>query len=76
MNDLSDMETRAQRHRDGMRVNTDWMAKDVLALVASVRALQQQAHEEREPAGPVPQTHSSFQGALNEVWSWVVLWPN
>lgn len=55
MNDLTDMADRAQRHLDGMRVSTDRMAKDVLALVATVRALQQQAHEEREPE---PMTYS------------------
>jgi hypothetical protein len=62
------MESRAQRHLDGCRVNTDRMAKDVLALVATVRTLQQQLHEADAPSEPVAiNAHGSFQDALDEV---------
>jgi len=37
---LDDMEARAKRHLDGMTVNRDVMAKDVLQLVAAMRAIQ------------------------------------
>jgi hypothetical protein len=37
------METRAQRHLDGMTVNRDAMARDVLTLVGAIRQMQQRA---------------------------------
>jgi hypothetical protein len=37
---MEEMESRAQRHLDGMKVNRDEMAKDVLHLSKTVRALQ------------------------------------
>lgn len=46
---LDEMETRAQRRLDGMTVNVDAMAQDVLLLVAAVRRLQVDVSEKREP---------------------------
>ena len=40
MQTLDDMEARAKRRLDGMTVNCDVMAKDVLQLVAAIRAAQ------------------------------------
>ena len=40
MRTLEDMEARAKRHLDGMTVNRDAMAKDVLQLVDAIRAVQ------------------------------------
>lgn len=40
MRTLEDMEAAAQRQLDGMTVNRDSMARDVLFLVALVRRLQ------------------------------------
>lgn len=40
MKTLEDMEARAKRHLDGMTVNRDAMAKDVLQLVEAIRAAQ------------------------------------
>lgn len=37
---LDDIEERAKRHLDGMTVNRDAMARDVLALVAAIRKAQ------------------------------------
>lgn len=37
---LDEMAARAQRHLDGMTVNRDAMAKDVLTLVGAIRQLQ------------------------------------
>lgn len=41
---LAEMETRAQRHLDGMVVNRDEMAKDVIQLVAALRRAQSAVH--------------------------------
>jgi len=37
---LDEMATRAQRHLDGMTVNRDAMAKDVLTLVGAIKQMQ------------------------------------
>lgn len=42
MRSLEEIESRAVRHLDGTRVNVDAMARDVVALVGTVRALQAQ----------------------------------
>jgi hypothetical protein len=60
MNSLEDMAAQAQRHLDGSRVNVDRMAKNVLALVEMVRALQQQAHD----AEPAPRSTVSASGPM------------
>ncbi len=39
MNELDAIEARAQRHLDGMTVNRDAMARDVIKLVRAVRRL-------------------------------------
>lgn len=70
MNTLEDMETQAQRHLDGCRVNTDRMAKNVLELTKLVRALQRQLHRAREGAEPltvqVP-AGGDFASAIDEI---------
>jgi|GEM_PF-5277254 len=38
---LEEMESRAERHLDGITVNRDAMARDVLTLVRIVRGLQE-----------------------------------
>ena len=48
---LSEMEAQAKRQLDGMKVNHDVMAKNVLTLVDTIRALrtvQQRAEPQRE----------------------------
>lgn len=59
---LDEMEARARRHLDGMTVNRDAMAKDVLQLVAALRAAQAQhaqakaqAQEDNNPFGWIDQ---------------------
>lgn len=42
MRSLEEIESRAVRHLDGTRVNVDAMARDVVALVGTVRTLQAQ----------------------------------
>lgn len=42
---LDEMEERAQRHLDGMTINRDSMARDVLLLVKAVRSAQTRAKE-------------------------------
>lgn len=70
MNTLEDMAAQAQRHLDGSRVNTDRMAKNVLALVDMVRALQQQLHEDHQPAdaGAAPKQYRSAREAIDDVF--------
>lgn len=46
---LDEMAERAQRHLDGMTVNKDAMARDVLQLVAAIKAAQQRTR--RQPGG-------------------------
>lgn len=48
MRSLEEMEQRALRHLDGMTVNRDAMAHDVLQLVAAVRKYRNQASETSE----------------------------
>jgi hypothetical protein len=72
MNSLEDMESQAQRHLDGSRVNVDRMAKNVLVLVGQVRALQQQVHElrqqgEADEPTTVEVKGGSFNDAINEI---------
>lgn len=60
---LDEMATRAQRHLDGMTVNRDAMAKDVLTLVHAIRQLQQRASttpREYQPDG--------FAGAFDVIF--------
>lgn len=45
---LDEMEARAQRHLDGMTVNRDALAKDVLALAKAIRAAQKRATERQK----------------------------
>lgn len=47
MRTLEDMEARAKRHFDGMTVNRDAMAKDVLQLVDAIRAVQKHNAEKK-----------------------------
>lgn len=55
---LSEIQARAQRQLDGMRVSHDAMARDVLLLVRTVQQMQAQlsanAHEAAKSAAPKP----------------------
>ena len=42
MSQLDEIEARANRHLDGMTVNRDAMARDVLKLCAALRRLQRE----------------------------------
>lgn len=57
---LDEMAERAQRHLDGMTVNKDAMARDVLRLVAAIKAAQQRTH--RQPGGFAEAFDSIFEG--------------
>jgi hypothetical protein len=57
MTTLADIEQRAQRMLDGMTVNREAFARDVLALVAAVRA----ARPASEPQ------HSGFAEAFDDI---------
>jgi hypothetical protein len=56
MQTLEDMEARAKRHLDGMTVNRDVMAKDVLQLVAAMRAIQSRNTAAKAAAAEKPAT--------------------
>ena len=60
---LDDMADRAQRHLDGMTVNKDAMARDVLKLVEAIRGMQKRAQ-----AQPRPQA-GGFAEAFDDVLS-------
>lgn len=45
---LDEMEVRARRHLDGMTVNRDTMARDVIILVTAIRELQSKAEKEKK----------------------------
>lgn len=49
---LDEMETRAQRHLDGMTVNRDAMARDVLVLARAIRSAQKRASEKGAAGNP------------------------
>lgn len=49
MMSLDEMAERAQRHLDGMTVNKDAMARDVLKLVEAIRGMQQRAQVQQHP---------------------------
>lgn len=49
---LDEMEARAQRHLDGMTVNRDAMARDVLALARAIRGAQKRATEKATTSRP------------------------
>lgn len=57
---LDEMAERAQRHLDGMTVNKDAMARDVLALVGAIKAAQA-----RRPR----QQTDGFAAAFDELFS-------
>jgi len=60
---LDEMATRAQRHLDGMTVNRDAMAKDVLTLVGAIRQLQQRAKVAQPDSQP-----NNFSGAFGDLF--------
>jgi hypothetical protein len=60
MRTLTEIEATAKRQLDGMRVNHDVMARDVLALVDVVRSL-------RPPAPEPDPTQRSFGEAFDDV---------
>lgn len=60
---LDEMATRAQRHLDGMTVNRDAMAKDVLTLVSAIRQMQQRA-----TATQSTQRGSNFSDAFGDLF--------
>lgn len=43
---LDQIKDRAQRHLDGMKVNTDAMARDVIKLCDAIAAAQARAHKQ------------------------------
>ncbi len=58
---LDDMESRAQRHLDGMTVNRDAMARDVLKLCQAIRSAQKRAAERQPQSGtPKPDYSGTF----------------
>lgn len=61
---LDEMAERAQRQLDGMTVNRDAMARDVLQLVEAIRAMQRRAAAER-PAQP----SGDFTAAFDDIFS-------
>ncbi|WP_157266524.1 hypothetical protein [Azohydromonas aeria] len=61
------MKARAQRHLDGCRVNTDRMAMDVLALADLAERLQQQLHEQRQPAQAAARASGPMAGAIDDI---------
>lgn len=50
MSTLAEIEARAQRQLDGMRVNRDAMARDVLMLVRALREIQQRNSDAPPPS--------------------------
>lgn len=59
---LAEMESRAQRHLDGIKVNVDAMAKDVLLLVKSVRAAQKAPDNVSKPVD------NPFPDFFDQIW--------
>jgi len=66
MNELDAIEARAQRQLDGMTVNRDAMARDVLKLT---RALRRLAQEVRKPAASAS-TKTSQEDFLRDLFGW------
>lgn len=60
---LDEMEARAQRQLDGLTVNRDAMARDVLLLVRSIRAMQTRAAD----TGGKPFA-SAFEDVLGDIF--------
>jgi hypothetical protein len=63
---LDEMAARAQRHLDGMTVNRDAMARDVLTLVEAIRSAQRRA-----PARPA-QPGSNFSDAFGDIFDTIL----
>jgi len=62
---LDDMEERAKRHLDGMTVNRDAMANDVLSLIAAIRLAQSRAAKDAENLGRA----CGFAGTFDDIFS-------
>ncbi len=67
---LDEIESRAKRHLDGMTVNRDAMARDVLDLVAAVRKARERV---AAAAAARPQGQDSlsdaFSGIFDDIFS-------
>lgn len=66
---LDEMEARAQRYLDGMAVNREAMARDVLLLARSIRAAQQRAIENaKEDEPPAGAGGRGFSGVFDDLF--------
>lgn len=65
---LEEMEARAMRQLDGMKVNHDVMAGDVLRLISAIRGARKRAVEldraKEKPSNPFDQFENLFGGGL------------
>lgn len=66
---LEEMEARAQRHLDGMTVNRDAMALDVLRLTKAIRAAQKRAAEINAAKKATGGGYAgAFAGIFDDIW--------
>ncbi len=73
---LDEMEKRAQRHLDGMTVNKDAMAKDVIALTKAMRrvatrmssVLTDQKSEKNTFQKPPSPFSRTFDDIFKDIW--------
>lgn len=65
MSQLDEIEARANRHLDGMTVNRDAMARDVLKLCAALRRLQR---EVARPSKPDVRKEDIFSGIFGDIF--------
>lgn len=64
---LEEMEARAQRHLDGMTVNRDAMARDVLKLCALVRRIKER-EEQQQPDAAGAEQRPGMAAAFDDIF--------
>lgn len=64
---LEEMESRAQRQLDGMTVNRDAMARDVLLLTKAIRSAQKRAAD-MDKEKKQPGMAGAFSGIFDDIW--------
>lgn len=72
MTTLEQMEARAQRQLDGMTINRDAMANDVLALVKTVRAMRKRYQEATAKEQPSQHSKTPLTDALDDIFEGIL----
>ena len=64
---LDEMEARAQRHLDGMTVNRDAMARDVITLTRAIRTAQARHTQQRTTQRPIGGLRDAFDDLFDSI---------